>query len=68
GSAAGLPVSRNRRAQFETDSSDLRTRVVAAAAGGQTCRQIARVFSMAVERRPAYNRSVASIIAVPILG
>ncbi|MBV8092224.1 MAG: hypothetical protein JO110_03115 [Acetobacteraceae bacterium] len=59
-------------------SSDLRTRVVAAAAGGQTCRQIARVFSMAVERRPAYNRSVASIpaynrsvasiIAVPILG
>ncbi|MBV8092212.1 MAG: transposase, partial [Acetobacteraceae bacterium] len=28
-------------------SSDLRTRGVAAAAGGQTCRQIAKVFSMA---------------------
>jgi transposase len=52
-------------------SPDLRTRVVAAAAGGQTCRQIAKVFSMApstVSNWTRRLRETGSPAALPMGG
>lgn len=52
-------------------SSDLRARVVAAAAGGQTCRQIAKVFSMApstVSNWARRLRETGSPAALPMGG
>jgi transposase len=52
-------------------SLDLRARVVAAAAGGQTCRQIAKVFSMApstVSNWTRRLRETGSAAALPMGG